>query len=45
MVEGIGAYGAGLAERLLEAGMTVVEPFAMAADRVRTGLGSRCAYS
>ncbi len=34
MVEGIGAYGAGLAERLLEAGMTVVEPSAMAA-RIR----------
>jgi transposase len=38
VVEGIGAYGAGLAERLLEAGMTVVEPSAMAAaDRRGTG--------
>ncbi|GGK63145.1 IS110 family transposase [Nocardia camponoti] len=26
VIEGIGSYGAGLAERLLRAGMTVVEP-------------------
>lgn len=38
VIEGIGAYGAGLAERLLAAGMTVVEPSAMAAaDRRGTG--------
>jgi transposase len=38
VIEGIGSYGAGLAERLLAAGLPVVEPSAMAAaDRRGTG--------
>jgi transposase len=38
VIEGIGSYGAGLAERLLEAGLPVVEPSAMAAAD-RRGIG------
>ncbi|MFI6169407.1 IS110 family transposase [Nocardia sp. NPDC051052] len=38
VIEGIGSYGAGLAERLLAAGVAVVEPSAMAAaDQRGTG--------
>lgn len=38
VVEGIGSYGAGLAQRLIAAGLPVVEPSAMAAaDRRGTG--------
>ncbi|MCX0271548.1 IS110 family transposase [Nocardia zapadnayensis] len=38
VIEGIGSYGAGLAERLLAAGLAVVEPSEMAAA-VRRGIG------
>lgn len=38
VIEGIGSYGAGLAQRLLAAGLPVVEPSSMAAaDRRGTG--------